>query len=96
MIDLDVLLRFGLALAAVLGLIALLALIARMRLGGKALAGIGKRRLAIVETASLDGRTRLVLVRRDDREHLLAIHANGVTAIESGSPASAASSQAPS
>jgi flagellar protein FliO/FliZ len=86
MIDPDLLLRFGLALVAVLGLIGLLALVARLRLAGGALSVGGKRRLAIVETASLDGRTRLVLVRRDDREHLIAIHPAGVTTIESAPP----------
>jgi flagellar protein FliO/FliZ len=83
MIETDLLLRFGLALVAVLGLIGLLALVARLRLAGGALSVGGKRRLAVVETASLDGRTRLVLVRRDEREHLIAIHPAGVTTIES-------------
>lgn len=90
MIDLDLLLRFGLALAAVLGLIGLLALVARLRMGGGALSVAGKRRLAIVESASLDARTRLVLVRRDDREHLIAIHPAGITTIESAPSAAAA------
>lgn len=88
MIDLDILIRFGLALAAVLGLIGLLALVARLRLGSGTLAGAGRRRLAVVESTALDGRTRLVLVRRDDREHLIAIHPAGVTTIETASPAS--------
>jgi flagellar protein FliO/FliZ len=95
MIDLDILLRFGLALAAVLGLIGLLALVARMRLGAGTLGGGGKRRLAVVESTALDGRTRLVLVRRDDREHLIAIHPAGVTTIETAtSPATAPGSAA--
>ena len=89
MIDLDILLRFGLALIAVLGLIGLLALVARLRLGSATLGGAGKRRLAVVESTALDGRTRLVLVRRDDREHLIAIHPAGVTTIESGMPTAA-------
>jgi flagellar protein FliO/FliZ len=86
MIDFDILLRFGLALVAVLGLIGLLALVARLRLGSGTLGVGGKRRLAVIETAALDGRTRLVLVRRDDREHLIAIHPAGVTTIETASP----------
>lgn len=95
MIDLEVLLRFGLALVAVLGLIGLLALVARLRMGGGALAIGGKRRLAVVESASLDGRTRLVLVRSDDREYLIAVHPAGVTTIERASPVVAAGPASP-
>ncbi len=82
MIDLEILTRFGLALAAVLGLIGLLALLARLRLGAGGVAALGKRRIAVVETTPIDGRTRLVLLRRDDREHLIAVHPGGVTTIE--------------
>jgi flagellar protein FliO/FliZ len=82
-IDAEMLTRFGLALVAVLGLIALLALLARLRLGAAGVAALGRRRIAVVETTQVDGRTRLVLVRRDDREHLIAVHPGGVTTIES-------------
>jgi flagellar protein FliO/FliZ len=37
----------------------------------------GKRRLKIVEHLPLDTRRRLVLVRRDDREHLIVIGGQG-------------------
>lgn len=37
----------------------------------------GKRRLKIVEHLPLDTRRRLVLVRRDDREHLIVIGGPG-------------------
>lgn len=67
-------LRFVLALVAVLGLIALFAWAARrFRLGGLAGSTMTSGRLAIVETLPIDGRQRLVLIRRDDREHLLLI-----------------------
>lgn len=36
-----------------------------------------KRRLKVVEHLPLDARRRLVLVRRDDREHLIVIGGNG-------------------
>lgn len=86
MIDLELLTRFGLALVAVLGLIALLALLARLRLGAAGVAALGKRRVAVIETTPIDGRTRLVLLRRDDREHLIVVHPGGVTAIETPTP----------
>ena len=67
-------LRFALALAVVLGLIALFAWIARrFRLGGLAGSAMKSGRLEIVETLPVDGRQRLVLIRRDEKEHLLLI-----------------------
>lgn len=42
-----------------------------MSVGGLALLGGRDRRLGVVEQAALDGRRRLVLVRRDGVEHLL-------------------------
>lgn len=83
--------RFLLALAFVLGLIALVAWLARrMGLGGM-LAGhaarAGRRsgrRLGVVEVAQLDARRRLVLVRRDEVEHLLLLGPDGDRIIEAG------------
>lgn len=80
MTDPDLLMRFGGALAAVVALIVALAWLARLRLA-RALPGAGRRRLAIVESVQVDGRTRIVLVRCDDREHLLAVGPAGVAAI---------------
>jgi flagellar protein FliO/FliZ len=77
--------RFLLALIFVIALIALLALIARRAGFGYPLAlnkSLNTRRLEIVETASVDGRRRLVLVRRDNVEHLLIIGQNSETVIE--------------
>jgi flagellar protein FliO/FliZ len=66
-------LKLVLALAFVLTLIGGAALIAR-RLGLAHVKPAGsRRRLAVVEVLSLDARRRLVLVRRDDTEHLLLI-----------------------
>jgi flagellar protein FliO/FliZ len=44
-------------------------------------------RLAVVEVAVVDARHRLVLVRRDDTEHLVLIGATSDLLIESGIPA---------
>ena len=77
--------RFLLALVFVLALIGLLAYLAKR-------AGFGypvnlsrntaNRRIQVVETAPVDGRRRLVLVRRDNVEHLLVIGQNSETVIE--------------
>jgi flagellar protein FliO/FliZ len=76
-------LKFALAFLLVLGLIALCAwALRRFGLGG-AIRPTRGRRLAVVESLALDPRHRLVLVRRDDREHLLLI-GTGETVIESG------------
>ena len=89
--DLDYV-RFLLALIFVIGLIGLLALLAR-RLGfgavrlSPAFRSKGRddrRRLAVVEVANVDARRRLVLVRRDNTEHLVLLGVNRDLLIESG------------
>jgi flagellar protein FliO/FliZ len=77
--------RFLLALVFVVALIAVLAWLAR-RFGfaGRGLAGRGGRRLAVVESTALDGKRRLVLVRRDDTEHLVLVGGDNALVIESG------------
>lgn len=80
-------LRFVAALSFVLGLIALVAWLARrFRLGGIGAPPGAGRRLAVIETLPLDPRRRLVLIRRDDREHLLLLGADGNQVIEAGLP----------
>ncbi len=80
-------LRFLLALIFVIGLIGLLALAAR-RMGfgypTTAFKGGRKKRLSVVEITPLDGRRRLVLVRRDDTEHLIMLSPTRETVIETG------------
>ncbi len=69
--------RFLAALLLVLGLIALVAWLARrFRLGTGAEPGAA-RRLAVLETLPLDARRKLVLIRRDDAEHLLLLGTDG-------------------
>lgn len=83
-------LRFVLALAFVLALIGLLAAVAR-RYGfgfpATALKAAGRRRLKVVEVTPVDARRRLVLVRRDDTEHLILLGQSGELVIETGIPA---------
>jgi flagellar protein FliO/FliZ len=77
--------RFAAALAGVVGLILLLGWIVRRRGWATALGGTGgTRRLAVVETLPIDARHRLVLVRRDQMEHLLLLGPNGATVVEQG------------
>lgn len=84
MLDLPNLLRFALALAVVLALIVVVAWVARRLLGG-GVQGLGRqRRLALVESLALDGKSRLAIIRRDDVEHLLYLGPSGSTVIEAG------------
>ncbi len=69
-------LLFFFAFVVVLGLIGLAAWLVR-RFGGNSLGSGASRgrmpRLAVIDAAAVDGRRRLVLVRRDNVEHLLMI-----------------------
>lgn len=83
--DWDVYLRTVFALIAVLGLIGATAWVAkRIGFGGVAIGPRRKRRLAVVESVPLDGRRRLVLVRRDEVEHLLLIGGGADIVVERG------------
>jgi flagellar protein FliO/FliZ len=78
-------LRFLIALIVVLGLIGLFAWVARrFRLGGLSDSMRNTGRLQVVESLPIDGRQRLLLIRRDDREHLLLIGQERSAVIESG------------
>lgn len=80
------LLKFFAALAFVLGLMGGLGVIMRRinaRAGGLALTG-NKRRLRIVEILPVDHRRKLILLRRDGKEHLVILGPTGETVIESG------------
>lgn len=76
--------QFGAALAFVLALVALVAWLARRFLPGASGVAAGKkRRLTIVETLALDPKTRAVLLRRDEVEHLIVLGPAGATKLES-------------
>jgi flagellar protein FliO/FliZ len=83
-------LRFLVALVFVLGLILGAALLAkRFGLGNQAPMRVrGTKRLAIVESVALDTRHRMMLIRRDDKEHLIVIGGNSELVVESGITAS--------
>ena len=76
--------RFVAALLFVLGLIALTAWLARrFRLGPGGLPSAA-RRLAVLEALPLDARRKLVLIRRDETEHLLLLSPEGSRLVEGG------------
>jgi flagellar protein FliO/FliZ len=77
-------LQFAAALIFVLALIGVAAFAARrLGLGHAALPTGRRRRLAIVEVLPLDGRRRLVLLRRDAVEHLVILGPSSETVVES-------------
>jgi len=83
--DLDLYFRFSLALVFVIALFVALALVLRrFGFGSTMNASARKRRLSIVEVAALDAKRRLVLVRRDDAEHLLLLSPTGDAVVETG------------
>ena len=79
------LLRMLAALVFVLALMGGLAfLLRRLGLAGPVMASGKAARLNVVESLPLDGRRRLVMIRRDDKEHLVILGPNSETVIETG------------
>lgn len=76
--------RFVASLAFVVGLmLAVLWVLRRFGPAGMVVRPGAKRRLGVVETTAVDGRRRLVLVRRDGTEHLLLVGGTNDLLIES-------------
>lgn len=80
----DIYLRFVLALLLVLGLIAILAWALRRFGFGGVLQISRSRRIQLIEACTLGPRHRLVLIRRDNMEHLLLLSPQGDQVIERG------------
>lgn len=76
--------RFVAALLFVLGIIGVFALLARRFVpGARNINRRGvKRRLAVVEVVPVDTKRRLVLLKRDDTEHLVMLGPNGDIVVE--------------
>jgi flagellar protein FliO/FliZ len=75
--------KFVLALIFVLGLMGGLALILkRIGLGNVGLMPADKRRLKIIEILPLVARRKALILRRDDKEHLVILGSNGETVVE--------------
>ena len=72
------------ALMLVLALVGFAALAAR-RFGLPGIvSGSATRRLAVVETLMIDARHKLLIIRRDDKEHLVLVGPEGSNVVESG------------
>lgn len=84
--ELETYFRFLLALILVLGLIGGLTWAARrFGFGGQLTPNAGKSaRLSVVEVKVLDSRRKLVLLRRDGREHLVLLGPNQDLLVEAG------------
>ena len=83
--------QFVLALAFVLALIGILATLAkRFGFGYATSATRGRRRLAVSEIIPLDGKRKLVLLRRDTTEHLVILGPNSELLVEGDIAAPAA------
>ena len=82
------LLKFAAALAFVVALIAGVAWIAKRFVpGAGAMSSAGrKRRLQTLEILPLDSKTRAVLLRRDDTEHLVVIGPDSLAVVETIRP----------
>ena len=89
--------KFLLSLLFVLGLIGGFALFAkRLGLGNRGPVKRKKgKRLSIIETITLDAKRRMVLVRRDDAEHLILIGSTSEQVIETGFAAPRGDQEAP-
>lgn len=80
----DTYLRFVLVLILVIGLILLLSWVLRRFGFGNVIRPGARRRLHVVETAAAGPRHRLLLIRRDEVEHLLLLGPTGDLLVESG------------
>lgn len=90
--DMESYFRFLAALVLVIALIAAIAwVVRRYGLAGRlsAVAGRPARRLKLVEFMTLDPKTRMVLVQRDQTQHLVLLGVNGPVVVERGIDAAA-------
>jgi len=84
-IDMTAYLKLMGALVLVLALFAIAAWAAKRYLPGAGRVGARPgRRLSVIEVVILDTRRRLVLVRRDDVEHLILLGTTSETVVERG------------
>jgi flagellar protein FliO/FliZ len=83
-------LQFGRYVAALIIVIGLMVLLSHglklLSHNQKIIPGLKKRRLQILETLPLDQRNRILLIRRDDKEHLVLIGAQQHCVIETNIP----------
>lgn len=86
----DAVYYLGVVLLLALAVLSLLFVAKKQLVGGVGSSGFGlfgpkpQRRIGVVEHASVDGKRRLVLVRRDDVEHLIMIGGPVDVVLETG------------
>ncbi|WP_413205282.1 FliO/MopB family protein [Rhodospirillum sp. A1_3_36] len=80
-------LRFMLALVFVLGLLFALAYVLKRFAAPGMVRNRSAKRIKVLETLAVDPKRRLVLVRRDNVEHLLLVGGSTDLLVESGLPA---------
>lgn len=81
----DSYLRLIIALVIVIAMIGAAGwIVRRFGWGARFVARTGARRLAVLEVLPMDGKRRLVLLRRDGVEHLVLVGAGGDLLIEGG------------
>lgn len=86
--DMLLLVKFAAAFVLVISLMFILSwALKKTGLGGPILKGSSDRRLSVIETLPVDHKRRLILVRRDDREHLILLGPESETLIEASIPA---------
>ena len=86
----SMLLKFSFAFFFVMGLMYLFAwFLKRIGLSGQSMLPGAKRRLKVVETLPLDPRRKLVIVRRDNKDHLILLGPSGETVVECNIPVDA-------
>lgn len=83
--DMPAYLRLMASLMLVLGLMGGLALLLKkLGLAGQVINASGQKRLKVVEALPLDARRRLVLLQRDDVQHLVILGHETETVVETG------------
>lgn len=88
-------LRFIVAFVFVMSLMGGLWLILKkLGLSGPVVQTPGKRRLKVIESLSIDTRRRLVILQRDNIQHLVILGPTGETVVETQIPAQADDSSA--
>ncbi|MCF8481198.1 MAG: flagellar biosynthetic protein FliO [Rhodospirillum sp.] len=85
--DMDNYLRFMLALVFVLGLLFALAYVMKRFAAPGMVRNRSAKRIKVLEALAVDPKRRLVLVRRDDVEHLLLVGGDSDLVVEGGIPA---------
>jgi flagellar protein FliO/FliZ len=83
--------RFLLSFVVVIGLLGGLAWVLRRYGTGRIITAGGKGRLGVVEVSIVDAKRRLVLIKRDDVEHLLLLSPTSESIVETGIVANAGS-----